>query len=178
MNKLSIPLSFIAIVISLSAFFYLSPKEELVYVDVNRLLNGYDRTAIEKQKFEIKTNKLKSDMDSLNVSWQQDLQAYEKDRISLSEKELEMKKEALTSKQQQVNNYQRAVQQQLQEEDKKMTQTVLNDINDFVKGYGEEHGYQLIFGATGSGNVMYAHGSSDLTEEVLEALNKDFEKRN
>jgi len=56
-----------------------------------------------------------------------------------------------------------------------MTQTVINDINDFVKDYGKNHGYPIIFGAGGNGNIMYAEEASDLTGEVLEGLNAQYE---
>ncbi|MDB2571403.1 OmpH family outer membrane protein [Polaribacter sp.] len=83
--------------------------------------------------------------------------------------------ELLGNKQQQINNYQQAIQQQVQEEDKKATQTVINDINDFVKEYGKKNGYPIIFAASGSGNIMYADEKSDLTAKVLEGLNAEFE---
>ena len=52
---------------------------------------------------------------------------------------------------------------------------MINDINDYVKEYGKKKGYDIIFGASGSGNVMYASEASDLTEDVLKGLNAEFE---
>ena len=61
--------------------------------------------------------------------------------------------------------------------DKKTTQTVINDINDYVKEFGKRKGYKIIFGASGGGNIMYADESSDLTEEVLKGLNAEYDKK-
>jgi outer membrane protein len=83
----------------------------------------------------------------------------------------------LQNKQQQINGYQEAIQKKIQEEDKKVTQTVINDINDYVKEYGKKHGYKIIFGASGGGNIMYAAESTDLTEVVLNGLNAEYEKK-
>ena len=55
-----------------------------------------------------------------------------------------------------------------------MSQTVINDINDYVKEYGKEHGYPIIFGAGGNGNIMYAEDNADLTAEILIGLNKHY----
>ena len=63
----------------------------------------------------------------------------------MSKKELELKQQLLSNKQQQINNYQQAVQKQIQEEDQKATQTVINDINDYVKAFGKEKGYKNHF---------------------------------
>ncbi|WP_025743493.1 OmpH family outer membrane protein [Aquimarina pacifica] len=175
MNKLALPIALIALIASLGSFFYLQSSSDLVYVDVNKLLDGYKRTKIVKTEFDKKAKTMKANVDSLMSDWQKELKTYEKERVSLSKKELELKQELLGTKQQQINNYQQAVQKQLQEEDKKVTQTVINDINDFVKEYGKKKGYKVIFGATGSGTIMYGEESSDLTDEVLEELNAEFE---
>ena len=175
MKKISLPLAVLAIIISILSFFFNKNSSELVYVDVNKLLDGYKRTKIVRAEFEVKAKTLKSNVDSLVTSWQNELKDYEKNRSKYSKKELELKQELLGNKQQQINNYQQAIQKQVQEEDKKATQTVINDINDFVKEYGKKKGYKIIFGASGSGNIMYADKNSDLTEIVLEGLNKEFE---
>ena len=176
MKKLSLPLAIIAILMALSSFFYHQSSSKLVYVDVNKLLDGYKRTKVVRAEFEAKAKTLNSNVDSLVAGWQKELKIYEKERSKMSKKELALKQELLGNKQQQINNYQQAIQKQVQEEDKKATQTVINDINDFVKEYGKKKGYPIIFGASGSGNIMYADEASDLTTIVLEGLNAEFGK--
>jgi outer membrane protein len=174
LNKLALPLSVMALLASLVTIVISSSKSELVYVDVNQLLEGYDRTKVEQQAFEKKAAVMKANVDSLLTDWQDELKTYEKERASMTEKELALKQELLQSKQQQINNYQQAIQKQIQEEDQKITQTVVNDINDYVKEYGKDHGHRIIFGAQGSGNIMYAEQGADLTDKVLEGLNKQY----
>lgn len=174
MKKTPNVIAIIAFLISVFTLFNTCNKTTLVYVDVNKLLDGYKRTKVVRAEFEVKAKTLKSNIDSLVVDWQKELKTYEKERSKYSKKELELKQELLSSKQQQLNNYQQAIQKQIQEEDKKATQTVVNDINDYVKEYGKKKGYKIIFGAGGNGNIMYADKSTDLTEEILEGLNLEF----
>ncbi|ALM09327.1 membrane protein [Sediminicola sp. YIK13] len=175
MNKLALPISIIALVATIFSFFYTQNQSELVYVDINKLIEGYKRTKFEKSIFDKKANTLKANVDSLMVDWQNELKDYEKERSSLSKNELELKEEILGNKQQQINNYQSAIQKQIQEEDQKVTQTIINDINDYVKEYGKNNGYRIIFGASGSGNIMYADDLSDLTTTILTDLNASYE---
>lgn len=175
MKTFSLPIAAVAVVLSLVSFFYTQISSELVYVDVNKLLDGYKRTKVVRAAFETKAKTLNANVDSLVAGWQNDLKIYEKERSKYSKKELALKQELLGNKQQQINNYQQAIQKQVQEEDKKATQTVINDINDFVKEYGKKKGYQVIFGASGGGTIMYAAEGSDLTQIVLEGLNAEFE---
>ncbi len=173
-GKLTVSLSIIAVIVSLATFFVSQSNSELVYVDVNKLLEGYDRTKVERESFNKKTSIMKANVDSLLTDWQSELKTYEKERTSMTKKELALKQELLQNKQQQINNYQQAIQKQIQEEDQKMTQTVINDINDYVKDYGKKHGHRIIFGAQGSGNIMYAQEGTDLTHKILEGLNKQY----
>ncbi|PRP65888.1 hypothetical protein BST86_01675 [Nonlabens agnitus] len=175
MNKITLPLAILALILSIVSFFYPFSTSEQVFVDVNKLLDGYKRTKVVRADFEAKAKTLNANVDSLVADWQKELKVYEKERSSMSAKELELKQELLGNKQQQINSYQQAVQKQIQEEDQKATQTVINDINDYVKQYGKDNGYRIILGASGSGNIMYADEAADLTEEVLVGLNADFE---
>ncbi len=174
MTKLGFPLALIAIAISIFSFFYFQSTSNQVYVDVNKLMEGYSRTKVEREAFNKKAATLKANVDSLISGWQKELQSYEKERASMTKKELELKQQLLSNKQQQVNNYQQAIQKQIQEEDQKATKTVVNDINAYIKEYGKEKGYRIIFGASGGGNVMYADKAADLTDDVLEGLNQQY----
>jgi outer membrane protein len=174
MKKLALPLSLIALLVSLFTIFQLQSSSELVYVDVNKLLDGYKRTKIVRAEFELKAKTLNANVDSLMTDWQKELKTYEKERTKMSKKELELKQQLLSNKQQQINNYQEAIQKQIQEEDKKSTQTVINDINDYVKEYGKKNNHKIIFGASGGGNIMYADDATDLTQKILEGINAEF----
>jgi outer membrane protein len=174
MNKLALPLAIIALIASIATFLLSQSKSDLVYVDVNELIEGYDRTKLERVSFDEKAKTLTSNVDSLANNWQNELKKYEAERPNMSKKEIALQQELLTNKQQQLNNYQQAIQKQIQEENQKMTQTIVNDINDFIKEYGKQHGYPIIFGAGGNGNIMYAEDKTDLTAKVLEGLNKQF----
>ncbi|KFF12003.1 OmpH family outer membrane protein [Flavobacterium hydatis] len=177
MKKIPTYIAIAAVFLSLIAIFYAKSSYQLVYVDVNKLITGYSKTKIAKTEFEKKANLMKANVDSLIANWQEELKNYEKERASLNPKELKLKQELLGNKQQQINGYQEAIQKKIQEEDKKVTQTVINDINDYIKEYGKEHNYKIIFGASGGGNIMYADESTDLTEEILKGLNAEYDKK-
>ena len=174
MKKITLLLAILALLISIFSFFFFQSSTDLVYVDFNKLMDGYERTAIEKAKFEEKATAMQANIDSLMSNWQGELKTYEKERSSMTKKEIELKQELLSNKQQQINNYEQAIQKQIQEEDQKASQTVINDINDYVKEYGEKHSYKIIFGASGSGNIMYADDATDLTDKVLVGLNYEY----
>lgn len=90
MKRLPLILSAVAILLAAVSFYFAKSSSELVYVDVNKLIEGYKRTKIEKANFDKKANTMKGNIDSLITGWQKELQNYEKERASLSAKELKL----------------------------------------------------------------------------------------
>jgi outer membrane protein len=177
MIKNPLYIAVLAIAFSFVAIYFSKSGSQLVYVDVNKLITGYHKTKVAKAEFDKNSLTMRANVDSLVANWQKELKSYEKERTSMSAKELKLKQELLGNKQQQINGYQQAIQKKIQEEDKRITQTVINDINDYIKEYGKDHNYKIIFGASGGGNIMYAEESTDLTEEVLKGLNEAYDKK-
>lgn len=169
-------ISLFALTISCTAFYYSFRGNDLVYIDVNKVIEGYNRTKIENAEFEKKALALKAQVDTLVLTWQQSLKNYEKERASLTEKEAGLRQQILAGRQQEINEYQERLQKEVLTEEKKMKQTVINDINEYLKEFGKNGSYHIIFGAGGDGNIMYADESTDLTDKVLEGLNERYEK--
>lgn len=61
-----------------------------------------------------------------------------------------------------------------QELSDRYTQQIWKQINTYVNDYGKENDYEMIFGANGSGSLMYASDAVNVTEEVLEYLNRRY----
>lgn len=76
MKKIAPLLAIVAILLlGYSIIFRSSQSHKLVYVDVNKLLKEYERTKVVRANFEKKATVLKSNVDSLIVSWQKELKS-------------------------------------------------------------------------------------------------------
>lgn len=51
---------------------------------------------------------------------------------------------------------------------------IWKQINQYVNDYGKKHGYDLILGATGEGNIMFARTEEDITKNVSEYINRRY----
>ncbi len=147
---------------------------ELAYVDSNKLLNEYEGMKAARGVYEKKATAWQANIDTLTVEVQNAIKAYEKESRGMTAKEKSLSKELIKSKQEKLINYQRAIQDQSQQEDYKATQEVLADINAYLKEYGENHAYKIILAATDAGNIVYAQEGMEITEEVIEGLNKRY----
>ncbi|PJJ59574.1 outer membrane OmpH-like protein [Hymenobacter chitinivorans DSM 11115] len=78
-------------------------------------------------------------------------------------------------REQELLRYRDAIQQQAQQEDQRLAKGVMEEVNAYIKQYGKEKGYRFILGATNQGNIVYAAEGTDLTDEILEGLNKQYD---
>jgi outer membrane protein len=149
-------------------------RKELAFININKLATGYKGMKDIQKELEEKSKVWKANVDTLGSELENDIKVYEKERARMSAKEIKLKEEILRNKQQQFLQYQEAIQQKITEEDKKLKERVLNNINEFLKEYGEMHQYNFILGATNIGNLVYANSAYDITDKVLEGLNKQY----
>lgn len=168
--------SAIVIAILTLAFFQFIKTDKVVYIDNNVLMKEYKGMQVMKTAYEKKASAWQANIDTLITDWEAELRAYEKERKDMTAKERQLKEELLHNRQQQINQYREAMAQKAREEEQKMTQTVLNEVNDFITEYGKSHGYKYILGATGAGNLVYADEAYDITEDVLQELNEEYDK--
>lgn len=72
--------------------------------------------------------------------------------------------------------YRATYQNDLQKASQLADQELLKEVNKYLQTFGKARKYDLIFGANDSGNIVYATANSDLTEEVIQELNQQYDK--
>ena len=134
----------------------------IAYVNPNKLLQGYHGAAAQHEVFAAKAKEWQQRVDSLST----DIKALNTAPAAIR-----------AGKQQQLLRYRDAVQQQAQQENERLTKSVLAEINTYLKQYGKEKGYTFILGATDSGNIVYAAEGTDISEDVLKGLNAQYDSQ-
>jgi outer membrane protein len=144
------------------------------YVRTSELVYGFAGMKEAHEVYEKKRQGWQSFLDSLNADYQKSLSGYSTERASLPSAD-RMERETFLQKQRENLEQQRlALEGRIREEDQRMTQGVLNQINSMTQQYGKEHGYDLIMATTQSGNILYADDAIDITKELLVVLNHNY----
>ncbi|MEM9326843.1 MAG: OmpH family outer membrane protein [Bacteroidota bacterium] len=149
-----------------------APK--IAYVDAAILLEKYDGMIAARASFQQKATQWQANMDTLNKEFQVLLTDFEQDNGQMTEKERTRSQKLIKDKRKQLANYQQAIQQQSQQEDQRMTEKVLSEINTVLASYAKSVGYDLVLGASGNGNIVYGVEAMNITEDVLEHLNHSY----
>ena len=160
-----------ALVVALVA---LLKEDKVVYVDSLKLLTNYKGSKAAKEVYDKKVAQWKANIDTLTREFNTAVSKYEKEKNTFTAKEKKLTEELLATKQQQLVSYQQATAENASKEDKEITAKVFAEVNDFLKKYGEENGYDYIMGATNAGNIVYARKVFDITDEVLKKLNEEY----
>ena len=83
----------------------------------------------------------------------------------------------LLSKKEQLQQQMQVEQQQYQQESQTEIDTLIVKVKTFVKDYGKKNGYTYILGTSdAAASVLYGTEENDLTQTILDALNKDYKK--
>lgn len=163
----------VAVVVFSLLSFFVNPSNKIAYVDSAKLLNGYKAMIEARKEFEKKQAGWQSNIDSLSKDVQDAIKEYEKVASRGTANETKLAKELINTKQKQLYDYQNALRQNAGVEEQRLTQQVLTTVNAYLLRYGKKHNYNLILIAA-NGNIAYADDGMDLTDKVVEELNKEY----
>lgn len=166
----------LTVILFIVVYFQFSSNQKIVYIDSNQLLNGYKGMQDARNEFQQKATLWQANVDTLMKEVQTAIMDYEKESQQMTAKEKELNKELIRTKQRQLQDYQAAMRDKSAQEDQQMTEKVLTTVNAFMTEYGKKNNYKVIFGATTSGNIIYADETINVTDEVLELLNARYQK--
>lgn len=149
------------LLIALGAYHHFT-RPRLAYVRSEVLVNEYAGMKEAQRAYKEKEQQWQANLDTLQADYQRKQTAGNTPPAVLQQME------------QNARQYAQAITQMAEEEDTRMTQAVLEQINSFVQQYGKDHGYDLILGTTASGNILYGRETMDITGELLEDLNRHY----
>jgi len=149
----------------------------IVYVESNKLLEGYQGMKDARRSFEAKAKGWERQNQTLVNGFRTAVEQYQKTAASLTAEQRAAAEQKLQAQQQQGAVEQQKIQAQAQEAEAKLTQTVLESVNKKVEAYGKTHGYKMILIAAPSGTIAYGEKGLDITTPVLAYLNAQYRKK-
>jgi outer membrane protein len=154
-------------------YFFAFANNRIVYVDSNKLLNGYKGMIEARKEYDKKRSAWQANIDTLTKDVQDAIKSYSKNLALGTDKEKQLSKELIQSKQKGLMDYQNAIKQNAAQEEERLNQEVLSTVNAFLLRYGKKNGYKMILVAT-NGNIAYADPGMEITDRIVEELNKEY----
>jgi outer membrane protein len=151
--------------------------KKIAFVRSGEIINKYAGMKDAQQVFQEKIKVWQANIDTLESEFHYAANMFAVSRSSLALTEQQHRQEQLRGQEENLAQYRHAIEIKSQEEEKMITQGVLNQINSFITDYGKEHGYDVILGTTMSGSVLYGNDALDITDNVLQKLNSAYIKK-
>lgn len=165
-------------VIAIFCLLYLNifKGEKMAYVDSAKLFSEYKGSEKARKTYELKVSQWKANIDTLTSEVQGLIKKYEKEVSGMTSKEQELSRQILGNKRKQLMDYQRAIRENEGQEQAKRNQEIAAQINVFLLEYGKRNNYKFILIANQTGTIAYAREGLDITDDVVEKLNKEYLK--
>jgi outer membrane protein len=151
-------------------------QTKVAYVDVEVLMKDYEGTKALETKMKEKQEAKAKELDSLTAPFQAKVQNYYQAAQSMSPQKRAETESALQQEQQFLQAQQQQASQELQKETQESYEAITKVVDSLVGNYAKSNGYNMIFGTSGKGTVMYGDENLDITKQVLEMLNKEYAK--
>lgn len=151
-------------------------EQKTAYVDTTRLIQEYSEMQEIEAEFTTKSDRVKSELDSVARGFQMEVQEYQTNMNSMTTAQRQETEERLMRKQQSIQQQQQQMGNQLRQESDVVIDSIVEKVKEYVRDYGKDNDYTYIFGSNESANIMYAKDGLDITEEVLEKLNASYKK--
>lgn len=161
---ISMAVSIIAILISL---FYNNDQKKLAVVDLQRVFSEFSYTLELEASVDSEFRSKRAYIDSLEMS----LKRIEMQLLTGRNSDLEQQ-HSIIKNQWEIESisFENAYTTKIEESNEK----IWGQLNQYISDFGKEKNYDIVFGASGDGKIMYAKDEVDVTEEVIEYVNNKY----
>lgn len=151
----------------------ISQKNTVAFVRSQIVLEKYNGMKEASAVFEKKSESWKTNYDSLEYSYNKAIQEYNAGSIKMSSKEKTALEKSIKAQEEVLSSYSKTLEAKSKEENEKLVQGVLNQVNEYIKTYAKKNEFDIVLGVTLNGNILYGADAIDITDKIIEGLNKE-----
>jgi outer membrane protein len=153
------------------------PAGSIAYVNIDSIIYKFDMFKDRRNELMEKQKKAEAELNSKGSQYEKGARDYQ-DKVSkglVTRATAAEMEQALVQQQQELVNLRDQLQGNLLEEEQVMNRQVIDYITTFLEQNKSEYNYQYIFGKSFGSVVLYSDSTLDITQKVLDALNKKYQ---
>lgn len=153
---------------------------QIAYVNLDTLETKYTFWAEKKASFEKSQKSMEAEIDRLSTTFQNEATAFQKKAQAgtLSQTEGEAGQRKLSKMQQDIESRHEQMSGQLLKETQDFNTELQSRLDEFLARYNKDKKYAYILSESkGSGLILYADESFDITNEIIDGLNAEYKKK-
>ncbi|MGE3800782.1 MAG: OmpH family outer membrane protein [Candidatus Kapaibacterium sp.] len=175
-HQFSLIISGIAAVVAVIALIVSLNKEKIGVVRTSDLVAKYKGMEDAHKAFEDQQKEWQGEIDTLEADYRRTVNMLNEEWKVLSASEREKRSELAKAQEQNLMKYSRTLEARINDKENRLIEGVLVEVNEVVKKYAEDHGFDVIYGATVEGSILHSDTSLDITDELIEVLNDQYKQ--
>lgn len=150
----------------------------IVFVNSDSLVSEYEYYKKEKSAFQAKQERIKNELQSQGEKLQNEVEQYQRQAIGMTDMEKAQKEEQLAQKQQKILMRKEELLDELDADQGRSLEELYNKLSAYLSKMNTERKYNFVLGYQKGGGILFANDSLNITQEVLEGLNKEYSEQN
>ncbi|MCX6234769.1 MAG: OmpH family outer membrane protein [Bacteroidetes bacterium] len=152
---------------------------KIAYVNSDSILANYILAIDKKKELEAKSQKLETEILAKQNGFEKDASYFQEqvNKNALSQQSAQQIYEELMKEQQKIYDLQQQYTAELAQNEMDINSMLLDTLTNFLKRYNLVDGYDYILGVNRAGNVFYTNEQFDITQEVIDGLNEEFQSK-
>jgi len=153
-------------------------KEKIVYINSDSLSEKYDYFKDIRASLRGKVEKAQKDLQSKSQAFQREIADYQQKAATMSASDRQATEERLARKQDELGRLDQNASASLAQDEATEFNNVYNTITEYLKKHAQEQGYTLVLTYSMSNpTVLFADPKLEITNEVVEALNREYKEK-
>jgi outer membrane protein len=150
-------------------------QTKIAYIDLADVMDEYKAMIALETEMTSKQQQVAGQLQGSQAAFQAKVQEYYKNAPSMSASKKQEAEQALQQEGQMLQGQQQQASQMLDQENQSKSEVLIKKIDSIVADYSKSKGYGIVLGTQGNGTVMYGDDALNITSNVVELLNADFE---
>lgn len=154
-----------------------APEGAVAYVNIDSVIFKFDMFNDKRNELETKQRSAEAELNSKGTQYERGIKDYQ-DKVTkglVTRATAAEMENSLTRQQQELISLRDRLQTSLMEEEQVMNRQILDYITRFLESNRDQFPYQYIFGKSFGSVVLYGDSSLDITKQVLDGLNRQYQ---
>jgi len=150
---------------------------DIVFVQVDSLINQYDMFNDLRSEFESKAQTIQNDLNKRSRTFESDVKDFQQkfQKGLMTNSQAQAQQQSLAQREQELQNYVRQKQQEMSEEEAVLYRKVFEALNVYLKKLNQEKKYSLIINTNGTTNtVLDGDPALNITSMVVTGMNQEY----
>ncbi len=156
-----------------------SASADIVYINLDSLMNSYDLYNELKTELMQEQKKLESNLNSKLKAYQRRAMEFQQkvEKRLVTSSQAEKMQQNLINEQQKLAQLKDQLQMQLMQKEQDMTKQIYDKLHNYLDKYNQDKHHKIILGNTLGNVVLKAQDNLDITNIILKGLNEEYQNQ-